>query len=457
MQSYKNISTWNEKNINIEPGEIYTVDYVNIEAPNMFAIINPDNAELKISISKIPTPYKYEFIIHGCSHDVFGRPTRTRQFYILNDSSVKAHVKIFSTYDKFNIEMLKAQYMSVESLKTVFDGIVRGFQSDVMLPSGTNTLGKVEPGTKFLEKFNEFLNKDDTMIGSLTEIIGKLTNLLNLNDIGNDILNALDNVKISDIVLPDNMEVNANLNLDNFYKRTVETVKAPYYKKYYAGLPKYEGPYKNNYDVFLSDTPFEVGQIIDVYDISGTPVDNFTIQELTLSSTTSRTFDCKYVTKVGTINSKSHYAAWKEYRTLDNKYALISNTSFISKDRYEQDNVVLDMYAGYLWNYEISKSSGILLDSKKIKSISGKAGCYTISEEKIINDGGNVIFNKLTASLVSATQPISCCVTLSDGSRQIFRLSNTSPTFTMDADIVEVILNDTNVPNTVINLIGGFI
>lgn len=457
MQSYKNISTWNEKNIDIEPGEIYTVDYVNIEAPNMFAIINPDNAELKISISKIPTPYKYEFIIHGSSHDIFGRPTRTRQFYILNDSSIKAHVKIFSTYDKFNIEMLKAQFLSVDSLKTVFDGIVRGFQSDVMLPSGTNTLGKVEPGNKFIEKFNEFLSKDDSIIGSLTQIVGRLNNLLNLNDLGGDILQMLESIKTNGIELPDSLEVDANLNLDDFYKRTTETIKAPYYKKYYAGLPKYEGPYKNNYDIFLSDIPFQTGQTIDVYDTSGTPVDKFTIETLTGSNSTSRTFDCKYVEKVDTINSRAHYSAWKEYRTLNNKYALISNTSFISRDRYEKDNVVLDMYAGYMWNYEVSNSSGVLLDSKKIKSISKQASIYEGSTETIISDNGNIIFNQLKLSLVASTNAVKCEVTLADGSVQPFYLCNLSSSFEMIADIIELKVNTNNVSGTKINIIGGYL
>lgn len=456
MQSYKNISTWNEKNIDIEPGEIYTVDYVNIEAPNMFAIINPDNAELKISISKIPTPYKYEFIIHGSSHDIFGRPTRTRQFYILNDSSIKAHVKIFSTYDKFNIEMLKAQFLSVDSLRTVFDGIVRGFQSDVMLPSGTNTLGKVEPGNKFIEKFNEFISKDDSIIGSLTQIIGRLNNLLNLNDLGGDILRMLESIKTNGIELPDSLEVDANLNLDNFYKRTTETINAPYYKKYQAGMPTDEGPYKYYRDMVISDTPFNVGDVIDIYDNSGNKADRMTLESLR-DNPVSHNFYCRYEMRPYTTSSKSIYATWNEIRTIDGKYALMSNTTFTAKKRYDEDGVILDMYVGYMKDYKINKSSGILLDSKKIKSISEKAGCYTISEEKIINDGGNVIFNKLTVSLVSATQPIPCCVTLSDGSRQNFRLSNTSPRFTMDADIIEVILNDTNVPNTVVNLIGGFI
>lgn len=145
MSNYNNYSSWREDRITIQAGEVKTIDFLQT-SPNMFLVQNPNEAFLKVSISKIPRSNMYEFLVGQNASETLGRPMPTKHLYILNDSSKTADVTVYSVQDTFDMNILKNLSLMVESATFETDGIVKGFQAGVSLPSGTNTLGKIELG-----------------------------------------------------------------------------------------------------------------------------------------------------------------------------------------------------------------------------------------------------------------------------------------------------------------------
>lgn len=142
ISQFKNLSSWREDSLTIKAGECKEVDFHDT-APNMFICQNANDVVLYISISKIPTVKNYEFLVGKNETKTFGRPTSTRKIYVLNAGSIDATIKIFSIFDRFDLNVLKDISMSLEGAEIITDGIIRGFESGISLPSGTNIIGKV--------------------------------------------------------------------------------------------------------------------------------------------------------------------------------------------------------------------------------------------------------------------------------------------------------------------------
>lgn len=138
---------WETNNISIEGGEVKEISLDNSK-PNMFVLQNANPVDINISLSHIPTLYNYEFQVKANTTDTFGRPSSTTKVYLFNTGSVTANVKLFSVNDTFDMNILKNTNVSIDGASvTVQDnGIIKGFQAGVSLPSGTNTIGKVELG-----------------------------------------------------------------------------------------------------------------------------------------------------------------------------------------------------------------------------------------------------------------------------------------------------------------------
>ena len=135
---------WETNNISIEGGEVKEISLDNSK-PNMFVLQNANPVDINISLSHIPTLYNYEFQVKANTTDTFGRPSSTTKVYLFNTGSVTANVKLFSVNDTFDMNILKNTNVNIDGASvTVQDnGIIKGFQAGVSLPSGNNTIGKV--------------------------------------------------------------------------------------------------------------------------------------------------------------------------------------------------------------------------------------------------------------------------------------------------------------------------
>ena len=135
---------WETNNISIEGGEVKEISLDNSK-PNMFVLQNANPVDINISLSHIPTLYNYEFQVKANTTDTFGRPSSTTKVYLFNTGSVTANVKLFSINDTFDMNILKNTNVNIDGATvTVEDnGVIKGFQAGVSLPSGNNKIGKV--------------------------------------------------------------------------------------------------------------------------------------------------------------------------------------------------------------------------------------------------------------------------------------------------------------------------
>ena len=135
---------WETNNISIEGGEVKEISLDNSK-PNMFVLQNANPVDINISLSHIPTLYNYEFQVKANTTDTFGRPSSTTKVYLFNTGSTTANVKLFSVNDTFDMNILKNTNVNIDGATvTVEDnGVIKGFQAGVSLPSGNNTIGKV--------------------------------------------------------------------------------------------------------------------------------------------------------------------------------------------------------------------------------------------------------------------------------------------------------------------------
>ena len=135
---------WETNNISIEGGEVKEISLDNSK-PNMFVLQNANTVDINISLSHIPTLYNYEFQVKANTTDTFGRPSSTTKVYLFNTGSTTANVKLFSVNDTFDMNILKNTNVNIDGATvTVEDnGVIKGFQAGVSLPSGNNKIGKV--------------------------------------------------------------------------------------------------------------------------------------------------------------------------------------------------------------------------------------------------------------------------------------------------------------------------
>ena len=157
---------WETNNISIEGGEVKEISLDNSK-PNMFVLQNANPVDINISLSHIPTLYNYEFQVKANTTDTFGRPSSTTKVYLFNTGSVTANVKLFSVNDTFDMNILKNTNVNIDGATvTVEDnGVIKGFQAGVSLPSGNNKIGKVgleDSVSNTLNTINTNLNTQKT-------------------------------------------------------------------------------------------------------------------------------------------------------------------------------------------------------------------------------------------------------------------------------------------------------
>ena len=176
---------WETNNISIEGGEVKEVSWDNSK-PNMFVLQNANPVDINISLSHIPTLYNYEFQVKANTTDTFGRPSSTTKVYLFNTGSVTANVKLFSVNDTFDMNILKNTNVNIDGATvTVEDnGVIKGFQAGVSLPSGNNKIGKVSLDTNeynALTQINNNLNTHKTTTANINSTtLSANTNIKNI-------------------------------------------------------------------------------------------------------------------------------------------------------------------------------------------------------------------------------------------------------------------------------------
>ena len=187
---------WETNNISIEGGEVKEISLDNSK-PNMFVLQNANPVDINISLSHIPTLYNYEFQVKANTTDTFGRPSSTTKVYLFNTGSTTANVKLFSVNDTFDMNILKNTNVSIDGATvTVEDnGVIKGFQAGVSLPSGSNTIGKVELGNNVNNTLTQiksslYEEKENTSqilfnTSSIIKVIMYLSGSLGVNPTGN--------------------------------------------------------------------------------------------------------------------------------------------------------------------------------------------------------------------------------------------------------------------------------
>lgn len=134
-------SSWRTEDVHIPAYALKTVSFLD-STPNMFYAQNPNDVDLKVGITSIPSDHSYEFIIGSNSVKTFGRPTPANQVYFLNNSGKDISIKLFSIYGEFDLSILQETKVDLNGASFGgFDGIIRGFKAP--LPSGSNMIGKV--------------------------------------------------------------------------------------------------------------------------------------------------------------------------------------------------------------------------------------------------------------------------------------------------------------------------
>ena len=173
---------WETNNITIEGGEVKEISLDNSK-PNMFVLQNANPVDINISLSHIPTLYNYEFQVKANTTDTFGRPSSTTKVYLFNTGSVTANVKLFSVNDTFDMNILKNTNVNIDGATvTVEDnGVIKGFQAGVSLPSGNNKIGKVGLDTNeynAINQINSNLNTQKTNTENISNMIDGIGQLI---------------------------------------------------------------------------------------------------------------------------------------------------------------------------------------------------------------------------------------------------------------------------------------
>ena len=198
----KELSSWRKQIVTCKSGIITTIDFMDTR-PNIMFIMNPTEAVLLASIDHSPTPKNYDFKIKGHYTRLIGKPTRTRQCYLYNDSNLDCDVQVYSLYDEkfdpswikdFNIENVNISSETLEAIKEMITGkiTIEGVKDGVVLPvKDAESFNKL---TNLIQYFNVLManSVDSTHIG-LKKLDNSLQSLNSKLSDNNNKLELLEN------------------------------------------------------------------------------------------------------------------------------------------------------------------------------------------------------------------------------------------------------------------------
>lgn len=136
LQQFPRGSTWTQSDIVINPHEVYTLNFRDTN-PNIYVINNPNMSILKIGISSMPRMDSYEFKVDYNTVETIGRPIGSKNIYILNDSSVKVKVRVFSIEKDFDPAILKNMNVSLEGYTIETGTKIEGIMNGLILPTSS--------------------------------------------------------------------------------------------------------------------------------------------------------------------------------------------------------------------------------------------------------------------------------------------------------------------------------
>lgn len=179
----KELSSWRKQIVTCKSGIITTIDFMDTR-PNIMFIMNPTEATLLASIDHSPTPKNYDFKIKEHYTRLIGKPTRTRQCYIYNDSSIDCDVQVYSLYDEkfdpswikdFNIENVNISNETLEAIKEMITGnvVINGVKEGVVLPVSNKYFTEMERHLAMIMNYT----RNVATLTAQTEIITRLTKL----------------------------------------------------------------------------------------------------------------------------------------------------------------------------------------------------------------------------------------------------------------------------------------
>lgn len=191
-------SEWRQETVVIKSGQNY--DHVFLDTkPNVFFIQNLNNSTLYLSLSRTPTVNEHEFEIKPMKSDAFGRPLPCGRLYILNASKNDVTVTIFSTYQEFDIGLLKDLSVDLSGLSFGYDGVITGVKTGVTLPVSFPESSELSVTNPYLTTINTwlqnlynkinngwtngtFVEKNSSgILSKITDILTKLSDSINVN------------------------------------------------------------------------------------------------------------------------------------------------------------------------------------------------------------------------------------------------------------------------------------
>lgn len=134
--------SYNRQKITIPGQSLYTVDFGEMQ-PNFYRLNNMDDVTLYCSTNNIPSQKFYDFKANPFSVANYAEPKISSKLYIYNPVNKDVDAIIFYWSDEFDPTFMAVGEISLNNEGVVeTDGIVKGFTTS--LPSGNNTIGKVE-------------------------------------------------------------------------------------------------------------------------------------------------------------------------------------------------------------------------------------------------------------------------------------------------------------------------
>lgn len=182
----KELSSWRKQAVTCKSGIITTIDFMDTR-PNIMFIMNPTEAILLASIDHSPTPKNYDFKIKGHYTRLIGKPTRTRQCYIYNDSGIDCDVQVYSLYDEkfdpswikdFNIENVNISSETLDTIRDMITGkvVIDGVKEGLKLPVEDKALtGKIVDISNVIN--NNIVNTTTAVNNSSTANSSKFDNI----------------------------------------------------------------------------------------------------------------------------------------------------------------------------------------------------------------------------------------------------------------------------------------
>lgn len=473
FNQFPNTSNWLEDDIMIAPGECYEL-YFKDTCPNQYYIQNPNSTRLHVGISKLPTEENYEFCIGENASESVARPVGAKFLYLLNVGTVSANVKIFSYNGEFDLSLLNTVNLNVDSIPVDVEEqiTIKGFLSGASIPSGTNTIGKVEPGATLTDLLNTLISQQSDN-GDVAE--NALTVSKGHTDVLKDILTANQQTQSNTDLLSDILTANQQL-ASALAGADIDGVE---------GVGLIEGLLKKNTNsnIIYKYLPTDSNDEVIGAAVSRNYLLNVSNGNTTTKTTIAKIYDLNgmsyNITFLGTSNA-TRVTVYLE--TSDDTYRFTPKTvdyngkKFIFLSQLELDTYVditdsticIRAYDGFYYERAIacSKSyySGILANLPIVVKNPKNSGGYIITAGNITtikDDNSNKsfpipVFNKISKIyMLDASKPVTVNIYYSYTEYYSLVMSATESIENIEHDVYKVELINSNSNDVTVYIIGG--